>query len=137
MAKGAHPIAAEGHPTVAGGAPCGVDRLSDRCVRASDQRQRTEKRADPLQGKSRAADARDMIEKGYPHPLYSLDLLPHAAVLEDEPRYGILLAQGRLVVRAELRRRAADHSVLAIDHLVGTALAYERLSPRSFADFGV
>lgn len=77
------------------------------------------------------------MDKGYAHPLYSLDLAPHAALPEDEPRYAILLPEGRLVVRAELRRRAQSHGVLAVDRLVGTALAYQRLAPQGFARFGL
>ena len=42
-----------------------------------------------------------MRDKGYAHPLYSLDLLAAAALPEDEARYFVPAPAGRLVVRRE------------------------------------
>jgi hypothetical protein len=78
-----------------------------------------------------------MQDKGYDHPLHSLDLVPLAQAGEDEPRYAIFIPQGRLVVRPELRRRAAGITTAVCEEAVAVALARHRGAAEGFARFGL
>lgn len=78
-----------------------------------------------------------MHDKGYDHPLHSLDLVPLAQAGEDKPRYAIFIPQGRLVVRPELRRRAANVSTAACEEAVAVAISRHRAAAEGFARFGL
>lgn len=49
-----------------------------------------------------------MIDKGYEHPLISLDLLAPYAQFPEDPIYSVRVPQGYLVVHPVLRRRGED-----------------------------
>jgi hypothetical protein len=79
----------------------------------------------------------DMIDKGYPFPLFSLDLVPPGSAPEDDPRYAIPAGGGLLTVPAALRRRAADISSAACQEAVAVALTHHRVALPQFSAHGL
>ncbi len=76
-----------------------------------------------------------MLNKGYDHPLHSLDLLPMGADLPDGPRYTFPWANDtRLVIRPELRRRAEDLTTTTVAQAVDEALGYHAVAVAGFAE---
>jgi hypothetical protein len=78
-----------------------------------------------------------MLQKGYPHPLYSLELLPAGEAPKDDPRFSIQAEAGRLYVRAALRRRAQGVSTIACEQVVAVALSRRRLREEAFSQHGL
>jgi hypothetical protein len=78
-----------------------------------------------------------MTDKGYDHPLYSLDLLPLSHAGDDEPRFCLFVPQGRLVVRAELRRLGAGLSTGQIEDALALALTRHRIALPGFSRRGL
>ncbi len=79
----------------------------------------------------------DMMDKPYEFPLYSLDLIANPAETADDPRYAIPHERSALVIRKELRKRAANASTEICDAAVCTGLAHHALDIPGFGDFGL
>jgi hypothetical protein len=77
-----------------------------------------------------------MLDKGYPFPLYSFDLLLPGGEPEDDPRYAIAIPGGRLVVRAALRKRAMNISTASCQEAVAVALGHHQVALAAFAEHG-
>lgn len=77
-----------------------------------------------------------VMDKGYAHPLHSLDRLVTAAL---DPQRGYRLLQtpdGPLCVRPVLERRAKDVSVGTCEDLLIQALAWQRAAPEALGRLG-
>jgi hypothetical protein len=78
-----------------------------------------------------------LCEKGYRFPIYSLNLVRPDDLLPEDPRYSLAVPEGRLIVRAELRRRGADVSSSACIGGVMRAMGFHALAPAGFAAHGL
>lgn len=81
-------------------------------------------RAFAIQRRGVAADVRAMLDKGYAHPLYCLDLLPASAEPEGGADFAVPVPEGQLVTAAVLRRRAAHVSTAACLGALQVVLAH-------------
>lgn len=70
-----------------------------------------------------------MRDKGYPFPLYSLDLVLHQATPLDDLRFSLPAPGGRLQVRRWLRRRGEHVSTADCQEAALRALALQRGEP--------
>lgn len=77
-----------------------------------------------------------MNDKGYAHPLYSLDLLRGASARGDGARYSVPVPEGRVTVAQPLRHLGVRCGVGACEEAVAEALARLRLAPAALGDFG-
>lgn len=77
-----------------------------------------------------------MDDKGYPYPLYSLDLLAGDA-RAPEPRYFLPAEDGRLVISPALRRRGANLSCAALRDAVDLALVHHDVHLRTLGSLGL
>ncbi|MCS6913826.1 MAG: hypothetical protein NZ890_11370 [Myxococcota bacterium] len=78
-----------------------------------------------------------MLNKGYDHPLYSLDLLGPGEAPPEDGRYAVPVPQGRLVVRGALRRRALTVRTEACERAVAIVLGHHATAPEAFAAYGL
>jgi hypothetical protein len=78
-----------------------------------------------------------MIDKGYPHPLFSLDLINHGDSFADNGRYSIPVNQGFLVISKPLRVRAQNRTADATTVSLFHALSYHALDVAGFAAYGL
>lgn len=77
-----------------------------------------------------------MVEKGYPFPLYSLDVLGAGQAPLDEERYALPAAAGRLVIAPALRRRGEEVGTAACEELAALGLSRQRLGAAPLSALG-
>jgi hypothetical protein len=78
-----------------------------------------------------------MIDKGYDHPLHSLNLIPAGNLTDDNERYSVPDPHGLLVISTDLRLRAADYSADRCYVAAATALAYHAHGVAGFTVYGL
>lgn len=78
-----------------------------------------------------------MEDKGYSHPLYSLELVPPGQRGPDDPRWAIEVPQGKLMVAPTLRQRGKRFPTATVDTVVATALSRWAMAHAGFARFGL
>ena len=78
-----------------------------------------------------------MLDKGYDHPLHSLDLLGPAAEPPEGPRFVLADPAGRLAVRPALRRRARNVSTTVCEAALHAALVQHERAPSFFCAHGL
>jgi hypothetical protein len=77
-----------------------------------------------------------MTDKGYLHPLFSLNLIAKDVPTDDEPRYAIPDPNGRLVIKTQLRVRAQNLTPWTISTAVANAAAYHKSNVARFISYG-
>lgn len=78
-----------------------------------------------------------MEDKGYDHPIHSLELVTSLSSRPDDAGYGVPVPQGYLVTQRALRVRGAKLATQLVHDAVSSGLGVHGIHPAGFARFGL